>query len=192
MIKEKLLFTIVDGVWGLEGNGPSLSGERREYGIIAGSTDTVTLDTFILKQLGIKVKNNIFLKPLKEKKLGNVDLDNIIYIGDKISDFNFYNTKLPVTKVLNMLPSWFARFITKYFGHFFWIRPYIVKDKCVGCLQCMKSCPVKAIIKNENDKQPVIMKGKCIGCFCCHELCPNKAVDIRESFLAGFFVEKKK
>lgn len=190
MVKEKLLFTIVDGVYGLEGNGPSLSGQKRKYGIIAGSQDTVMLDTFILDKMGIKSRSNILLKPLKEKNLGNTDLKNMIYAGDNVSEFNFDKTKLPVTKFLNLLPSWFARFVTKYAGGLFWVKPNIIESKCVGCLQCMKSCPVKAITKNKEGVKPVIQKDKCIGCFCCHELCLHKAVEIKESFVASFFMNK--
>ena len=190
MVKEKLIFTIVDGVEGLEGNGPSLSGQKRKYNIIAGSQDTVMLDSFILNKLGIKSKNNILLKPLKEKKLGDTDLQNMIYVGDNISSFNFDKTKLPITKFLNLLPSWFARFVTKYAGKLFWVKPHIIENKCVGCLQCMKSCPAKAIIKQNNSTKPVIQKDKCIGCFCCHELCLHKAIEIKESFIASFFIKK--
>ena len=190
MVREKLLFTIVDGVYGLEGNGPSLSGQKRKYGIIAGSQDTVMLDTFILDKMGIKSKNNVLLKPLKEKKLGDTNLQNMIYVGDNASEFNFGKTKLPVTKFLTLLPSWFARFVTKYAGRLFWVKPNIIESKCVGCLQCMKSCPVKAIIKSKDKTKPIIQKEKCIGCFCCHELCLNKAVEIKESFVASFFMNK--
>ncbi|MBR4633215.1 MAG: DUF362 domain-containing protein [Elusimicrobia bacterium] len=192
MIREKLLFTIVDGVWGLEGNGPSLSGQKRKYNIIAGSQDTVMLDSFILNRLGINSKNNLLLKPLKEKKLGNTDLENMIYIGDSVSSFNFTKTKLPVTKFLNLLPSWIARFVTKYFGWLFWVKPHIIEKKCVGCLQCMKSCPAKAIEKDKKSLKPVIRKDKCIGCFCCHELCLHKAIEIRESFIASLFIKNEK
>ena len=190
MVKEKLLFTIVDGVWGLEGNGPSLSGQKRRYGIIAGSQDTVMLDTFILNKLGIKSRNNILLKPLKDKNLGDTDLQNMIYIGDQAFEFNFVKTKLPITKFLNLLPSWLARFVTKYAGKLFWVKPHIIIDKCVGCLQCMKSCPAKAIVKKDDNKKPIIQKDKCIGCFCCHELCLHKAIEIKESFIASFFIKK--
>ncbi len=190
MIREKLLFTIVDGVYGLEGNGPSLSGQKRNYGIIAGSQDTVMLDTFLLDKMGIKSRNNVLLKPLKEKKLGDTNLQNMIYIGDDVSEFNFSKTKLPVTKFLTLLPSWFARFVTKYAGRLFWVKPNIIESKCVGCLQCMKSCPVKAIVKNKDKTKPVIQKEKCIGCFCCHELCLHKAVEIKESFVASLFINK--
>ncbi len=192
MVKEKLLFTIVDGVYGLEGNGPSLSGQKRKYGIIAGSQDTVMLDAFILDKLGIKAKNNVLLKPLREKNLGDTDLQNIIYVGDNVSEFDFDKTKLPVTKFLNVLPSWFARFVTKYAGKLFWVKPNIIENKCVGCLQCIKSCPVKAIVKKDGKVKPFIQKDKCIGCFCCHELCLHKAIEIRESFIAGFFIKNEK
>ena len=190
MVKEKLLFTIVDGVEGLEGNGPSLSGQKRKYNIIAGSQDTVMLDSFILNKLGIKSKNNILLKPLKEKKLGDTDLQNMIYVGDNVLSFNFEKTKLPITKFLNFLPSWLARFVTKYAGKLFWVKPNIIEDKCVGCLQCVRSCPAKAIIKQNGSIKPVIQKDKCIGCFCCHELCLHKAIEIKESFIASFFIKK--
>ena len=114
----------------------------------------------------------------------------MIYVGDNISSFNFDKTKLPITKFLNLLPSWFARFVTKYAGKLFWVKPHIIENKCVGCLQCMKSCPAKAIIKQNNSTKPVIQKDKCIGCFCCHELCLHKAIEIKESFIASFFIKK--
>ena len=88
------------------------------------------------------------------------------------------------------MPSWFARFVTKYAGRLFWVKPNIIESKCVGCLQCMKSCPVKAIVKNKDGVKPVIQKEKCIGCFCCHELCLHKAVEIKESFVASLFINK--
>ena len=132
------------------------------------------------------------LKTIKKKKLGNTDLENMIYIGDSVSSFNFTKTKLPVTKFLNLLPSWIARFVTKYFGWLFWVKPHIIEKKCVGCLQCMKSCPAKAIEKDKKSLKPVIRKDKCIGCFCCHELCLHKAIEIRESFIASLFIKNEK
>lgn len=191
MVKEKLLFTLVDGVVGLEGNGPSLSGEKRSFNIIATSRDTVTLDTFLLNRIGFKNQDNILLKPLREKCLGNTNLKNVLYIGDDINKFDFSDIKLPVTKILNFLPRRFTRFAAKLFGKLFWVSPFITEEKCIGCLQCVKSCPAKAITVSDN-KKPVINKGKCISCFCCHELCPHKAIDIKESFLISFFIKNEK
>ena len=53
----------------------------------------------------------------------------------------------------------------------------------------MKSCPVKAIYKKNNNIKPVVDKTKCISCFCCHELCTHKAVKIEKSIIAGIFVK---
>ena len=192
IVKEKLLFTLVDGVYCLEGNGPSLSGTKRNYNIIAGSQDTVALDTFLLKQFGVNLKENKFLKPLKEKKLGNTDLQSIMYIGDVVSKFNIKNAKLPITNILSFLPLWLVRFIGKYVGKLFWVKPFIVVEKCIGCLQCMKSCPVQAITKTNNSSKPFVQNNKCIGCFCCHELCLHKAVDIKKSLVASFFIKNEK
>lgn len=191
MIKEKILFTLVDGVVGLEGNGPSLSGEKRNFNIIATSRDTVTLDTFLLSHMGFKSQDNILLKPLREKNLGNTNLKNILYIGDNINGFDFSNVKLPITKILNFLPRRFTRFAAKLFGKLFWVSPFIIEEKCIGCLQCVRSCPAKAITVSEN-KKPVINRGKCISCFCCHELCSHKAIDTKESFLISFFIKNEK
>jgi Fe-S-cluster-containing dehydrogenase component len=56
----------------------------------------------------------------------------------------------------------------------------------------MKSCPAKAIVKSYGNIKPVIQRDKCIGCFCCHELCLHKALEIKESFIAGFFIKNEK
>ncbi len=190
-VKEKILFTLADGVVGLEGNGPSLSGEKRQFNIIAAGRDTVTLDAFLLKQTGFKLENNILLRPLREKCLGNTDLKNVIYVGDDISRFDFSNVKLPVTKFLNFLPKRFTRFAAKLLGKMFWVSPVIVEERCVECLQCVKSCPAKAITYFKG-KKPFIKKEKCISCFCCHELCSHKSIDIKESFVISFFMKNEK
>lgn len=50
---------------------------------------------------------------------------------------------------------------------------YIEPEKCVGCLLCLKSCPVEAI-SGERKKVHVIDQGLCIKCGACLEACPPK------------------
>ena len=50
---------------------------------------------------------------------------------------------------------------------------YIEPDKCVGCLLCLKSCPVDAI-SGERKKIHLINQELCIKCGACLEVCPAK------------------
>jgi NADH:ubiquinone oxidoreductase subunit F (NADH-binding)/(2Fe-2S) ferredoxin/ferredoxin len=50
---------------------------------------------------------------------------------------------------------------------------YIEPDKCVGCLLCLKSCPVDAI-SGERKKVHLIDQELCIKCGACLEVCPAK------------------
>lgn len=50
----------------------------------------------------------------------------------------------------------------------------IDREKCVGCVTCMKACPTKAI--RIRDRKAVIIDEKCIDCGECFRVCPHRAV----------------
>ena len=50
---------------------------------------------------------------------------------------------------------------------------YIEPEKCVGCLLCLKNCPVEAI-SGERKKVHLIDQDLCIKCGACLEVCPPK------------------
>jgi len=51
----------------------------------------------------------------------------------------------------------------------------IEKKKCIGCVTCMKACPVKAI-RITKEKKAKIIDERCIDCGECLRVCPYEAV----------------
>lgn len=56
------------------------------------------------------------------------------------------------------------------------VAPIVYEEKCTGCGECEKACPVKAIVIQKN--KSVINGSKCIGCATCIAVCPYLAIDV--------------
>jgi len=56
------------------------------------------------------------------------------------------------------------------------VAPVVYKEKCTGCAECEKACPVDAISIQNN--KSVIDGTKCIGCATCIAVCPVLAIDV--------------
>lgn len=59
------------------------------------------------------------------------------------------------------------------------IRYYIDPDRCVGCLKCLKTCPVEAIT-GELKYVHLIDQDKCTKCGQCLEVCPTKVAAVKK------------
>ena len=182
VIRPKL--AIMDGITGMDANGPS-SGRIRNFGIIAASGDNVALDAVCSVIIGFKPGEIAAVNIAGKRGLGEADIRKIEFAGEKIEDVRSRDFTRPSNAALRRVPQFLADIV----GKFFWTIPEINNSKCTVCMACVKSCPAKAIEINLGDKFPVVDKKKCIKCMCCHELCIYSAVDIKLSFLARMLIK---
>ncbi len=169
--------TIMDGILGMEGDGPS-SGVARKFNTVFASSNAIDMDIVISYLLRKdKYKNDPWPEAISERGLV-IDFDKEI-IPDWVLE-NFQDVKTPrVDKASNLidrrLPEPISKFIEKF------IRPEpIILDNCIACGICAKNCPAKVI--TIKDKAEINLSG-CIRCFCCQELCPHNAVEIKYPLL---------
>lgn len=169
--------TIVDGILGMEGDGPA-GGEVRNFGVVISSIDALAVDWYILKHI-LKVSYFSFYKSSQLKPA------EIIY--EQIEEpLQFKKIKLPKTiSILSKFPSW----VLDILKNFIWFKPKIDQQLCVRCGKCYQICPQKTIkIINKNFK---IFYDNCIYCFCCQETCPYKAIKTIRSPLYEFVLTIK-
>lgn len=170
---------ICDAVTGMEGNGPT-SGTPRDIGLIAASENPYKLDLVCAKIIGLEKDNVPTLKRAYERGLAPSDAGQVITEGD-INDFIIGDFELIPRKSITFNDaggSLMAGIIRKCMCS----RPTLLKHRCIGCGECFRICPAKAIeMKNS---LPVIDRSKCIYCFCCQEFCPKGAMEVKRPIIA--------
>ena len=170
---------ICDAVTGMEGNGPT-SGTPRDIGLIAASENPYKLDLVCAKIIGLEKDNVPTLKRSFERGLAPSDAGQVVTEGD-INDFIIGDFELIPRKSITFNDaggSIMAGIIRKCMCS----RPALLKHKCIGCGECFRICPAKAIEMKNN--LPVIDRSKCIYCFCCQEFCPEGAMHVKRPLAA--------
>lgn len=172
--------TILDGVEGLEGEGPGASGTLHAYGVMAASADPVALDTVITRGMGFKPGEVLHLAQAGARGLGVSDLHRIQVAGGQgLPDFG--RLDLPRSSwVMQRIPSWLSvpvRGLIK-------LTPRIDARACKGCGKCSAVCAGGALAPG---KPPRLDPARCIGCMCCGEVCPQGAIHPQRPRLARLF-----
>jgi uncharacterized protein (DUF362 family)/Pyruvate/2-oxoacid:ferredoxin oxidoreductase delta subunit len=166
---------IVDGVVGMDGNGPS-SGDPRELGMILAGEDGVAMDSLICHILGRKPLQITTNRIAREQGLGETDINKITVLGHipQIEDFKWPPN---LSQTLDFIPAPLATGLMKYF----WTRPIIDSKRCNKCGKCVESCPTEAV--KCGVYIPEFDYDKCINCLCCMEMCPRKAFGLEKSLI---------
>lgn len=161
---------IVDGVLGMEGEGPS-RGRIKKLGIIAAGTNCFETDYFMSKIMGIDSNKVPYLKIAKEKGLFKESKKDC---AEFKKDFKMPHSEL-ISKLFKLIPS----NLRSLYNDFFIKKPFI-KENCIGCGMCAASCPEKAITIIKGKAK--INYSKCVRCYCCHEICRYEAVGLKKGF----------
>lgn len=172
-LKPDLSF--LDGVWAMEGNGPT-GGSRRDLEMIAASENPYAADICAAAAVGFDPYEIVMLRLGAERGLGPKTPDEIELLESapgavKVSDFQ--RAKASSTDFIDRLPQFLRPMAKKLATPY----PRIDRKGCVGCGKCAESCPQHTIAVK--DGKAVIDYKSCIRCFCCHEMCPRHVIDVR-------------
>jgi len=167
--------TILDGIRGMEGRGPS-NGTPRDFGILAVSPDPLDLDLRVCALLGAPLKNFPLYRAALRRGIVHRDED---WSASGLPDgFVPPEIELPQLDALHLLPPFFDRFGKHHLAS----RPVQDEKKCVRCGKCIEICPANAMAFQGTGRIRIDYE-KCIRCYCCQEVCPADAIRFSKGFL---------
>ena len=170
--------TIVDGIRGMEGDGPS-GGHPRDIGLIFAGADAVAVDTMICHILGGDFKKFYTYTVARERNAGVTDIEKIELLGERIENILVRDFKFP-TVIIDANFSNYP-FIGRHLRNFLISKPREDRETCTLCSFCIEACPPQ-VIKKGNGRL-IFNYDECIRCFCCSEVCPEDAMKVRQGFL---------
>jgi uncharacterized protein (DUF362 family)/Pyruvate/2-oxoacid:ferredoxin oxidoreductase delta subunit len=169
--------TILDGVWGMEGEGPA-NGQPRHFGLLAVSADALALDLVICRMLGVPLRRLPLYRAARDRGLAAaLREDEVQLLGDDPASLNLSPIQLPDLDSMDVLPgplSWFTR-------HFLVSKPVQNPSLCEACGKCAKICPAQALVLRK--KEASFNYDNCIRCYCCQEVCPAGAISFKTGLL---------
>jgi len=193
VVAVKPRLTIMDGILGMEGNGPGKGGTPRNTGLILASNDCFALDNIASNIMGLNEDKNPVLIEAKKRNIRGAFIENIELIGENISDLKIADFNLPSILRKDMKENFITGIIMRIARNSLNPYPKINRKKCNGkdCKSCKEICPQSAISDSPKDEDALIFDyKKCIRCFCCSEACPEGAINNEYTFIGNLIVNK--
>jgi len=174
-------FVFMDGIMGMEGDGPN-AGRPKKVGVIIGGEDPISVDIAALSIINIEPNNVPYIANAVKRKLTTGKISDIQILGERIEDVKVLDYKRPGSYKSSPVANAFrvlGRFVTPFISP----KPYPLSN-CTGCGICEVNCPKKIIriVSEGNRKRAKVGTFGCIRCYCCHEMCPNKAMGLKKFY----------
>jgi len=185
--------TIMDGILGMEGDGPGNGGIPRKTNLILSSTDPFALDNIASNIMGLSEDDNPVLSEAKKRNISGAFIENIELLGGLLSELRINNFVLPRAARKEISSNFLTNILKRVARNSLNPYPKIDRKKCLGdsCRTCKKICPQTAISDSLRDKDALIFDyNKCTRCFCCSETCPEGAIENKYTFLGNLMVNK--
>lgn len=187
----KCRLSILDGVVGMEGNGPT-AGDARHVGVLMASPSPYALDLAAVRLMGLAPDAVPTVTAAIRRGLSPEGTDALA-VDPALWEYCVPDFKLieagSVVEFSSLLPGWLGRLAGKLAPRLLASRPSVRGRECIGCAKCASVCPAKAITMKK--KRPVIDRSACIRCFCCQEFCPVGAMKVKRPAVARLFNHKK-
>ena len=109
LLRNKVVLNVIDGIYGMEGNGPC-SGNPKFAGFLAASSDAVALDFIMCRLIGLNVDRLPTIHYAKKRKDFLFNKNKIKIVGEKIRNIKIEPFAEAEHNTLNMMPKFVNNF----------------------------------------------------------------------------------
>lgn len=164
---------ILDGIIGMDGNGPS-SGRARKLGLLLASANPVALDRTVVEIIQKSPDQFPIFAAAKDLGIMGFDLEQISFSGENIDGLRIPDFQIPARIHVDRFKN---KLLSKIYKRLIRQKLAIDYQTCIKCRKCEEHCPAGAI---EIGIKVNIKESDCIKCCCCQEFCPVGAITLQD------------
>jgi uncharacterized protein (DUF362 family)/NAD-dependent dihydropyrimidine dehydrogenase PreA subunit len=163
---------ILDGIIGMDGNGPS-HGKPRQLNVLLAGTNPLAVDRVVVEMIGKKPEQFPIFQAARTLELSGLDMGEIEVLGEKISSCRIDDFAIPAfhSPTAMLGNQWLSDRVAKLLSQ----RLILDSKICTQCRRCEAQCPAKAM---DYQNRIIIDEKRCIRCCCCQEMCPVGALSV--------------